>query len=58
MPIILRPRGAWRVGGIARRVDGSGERDGLAEFAAVDFAALVVFDQISDEAFHAGALPG
>ena len=43
-----------RLGGIAHRVDAGGERDGLAELAAVDPAALEVSDEISNEAFHAG----
>src|SRR5882672_7114604 len=43
-----------RLGGIAHRVDAGGERDGLAELAAVDPAALEVSHEISNEAFHAG----
>jgi hypothetical protein len=44
------------VGILARRVDGGGERYGLAEFAAVHFAAFEALDQISDESFHAVVL--
>ncbi len=44
------------VGGITRRIDRGGERDGLAEFAAVDGAAFELFDEIGDESFH-GLLP-
>src|SRR5262245_63428474 len=43
-----------RLGGIARRIDGGGERDSFAELAAVDPTALEVSDEISNEAFHAG----
>src|SRR5258708_23289172 len=51
-----RARGL-RVGGLARPVDGGGERDGLAEFPAVDRAALEAVDQIGDETFHSTILP-
>jgi hypothetical protein len=49
---------AWGLGfgGITGCVDRGSERNRLAEFAAIHSAALVVFDQISDESFHAGAL--
>src|SRR5262245_56468983 len=40
------------VGGISRRVDRGGERDGLTELAAVDGAAFELFDEIGDETFH------
>src|SRR5215471_1745956 len=38
--------------GIARAIDRSGERHGLAEFATIDLAAVQALNQISDEAFH------
>jgi hypothetical protein len=41
-----------RIGGIARRIDGGSERDGLTEFATVDRAAFELFDEIGDESFH------
>jgi hypothetical protein len=53
----LEARGRLRLGGTAHRVDGGGERDGFAEFAAAHLAALEVFDEIADEFFHAVTLP-
>ena len=52
----LEPAAGLRLGSIAGRIDGGGKRDGLAEFAAVYFAAFEVVDQISDESFHAVTL--
>src|SRR5262249_10450909 len=46
---------AWRLRvGLARPVDGGGERHRLAELTAADFPTLEAFHEISDEAFHAG----
>ena len=53
----LEPARGLRLGGIAGGVDGGGERHGLAEFPAVYLAALEIFDQIGDEAFHSVSLP-
>jgi hypothetical protein len=40
-------------GAFARSVDGGRQGNGFAELAAVELAALEIFDQIVDETFHA-----
>ena len=57
MPSILNPRSGLRVRSVARRVDGSSERNGFAEFTSGDFPALEVLHEIRDELFHAVILP-
>ena len=42
----------------ARRVDRGRDADGLAEFAAADFAALELADEFFYETFYAVTLPG